>query len=114
MFFFNRRVIDNLIVQMAYAIWIIIEIVIFLRFILMLLGASDAAAFIKWLYKFSFTFVYPFWGAFSPIKISEKGVLEISSLFAMLIYFLAVYLIVSIVDIIEGKKQNLFSDKKHS
>ena len=108
----NRKMMSTFIVQFVYVIWVFVEVIIILRFILKFFGASGEATFVRWIDGISFSLIHPFWGAFPSAEIEEKFLIEISSLFAILIYWLLAYLIISTVELIEGKKKGVFKGQK--
>ena len=65
----------------------VITVIIALRFILLLLGANQAAGFTDFIYSLSGVFVAPFVGIFGEPTYG-KSVFEISSLLAIVVYAL--------------------------
>ena len=83
-------------------IWLILGIVdglIAVRFILRLLGANPAAGFARFIYGLSTPLIAPFVGLF-PSPRFEGSVLEVTSLVALVVYFLAASLLVSLFSIL--------------
>jgi hypothetical protein len=78
---------------LVYA-WVIVNLVLlFLAFLLLLLGANPDAAFAEWVYRSVQRSMAPFHGLFEPIQLTGKSVLDTSLLFAMVVYgFIAVFL----------------------
>jgi uncharacterized protein YggT (Ycf19 family) len=76
----------------------ILEVLLGLRFLLRLLGANPGSSFVSFIYNITEPFIAPFRGIFSPI-VSQGSVLEWSTIIAMIVYALAVYAIVRLVDI---------------
>lgn len=66
----------------------VLEVILGLRFIFRLLGASQSNDFIMSLYNLSHVFVSPFNGIFNDQALGTRSVFEISTLVAMLIYAL--------------------------
>lgn len=64
----------------------IVEALLILRIILKLLGANVAAPFVDWIYRTSSPLLSPFEGMFPTSELGSGFVLEISALFAVLIY----------------------------
>jgi uncharacterized protein YggT (Ycf19 family) len=68
-------------------IWVTITLVLlFLSFILELFGANPTAGFVDWVYRSTERAMAPFRGIFEPITLSDKSVLDVSVLFAMIVY----------------------------
>ena len=67
--------------------WLVFNLVLlFLAFVLQLLGANPDAAFAEWVYRSVQRSMAPFRGLFEPIEVSDKSVLDTSLLFAMIVY----------------------------
>ena len=74
----------------SYFLLGVLEIILLLRFIFRLLGANAYNSFIPFLYNLSYPFVAAFHGIFDARTVGN-GVLEFSTLIAMLIYALLVW-----------------------
>ncbi len=83
----------------AYFLLGVLEIILLLRFIFRLLGANAYNSFIPFLYNLSYPFVATFHGIFDARTVGN-GVLEFSTLIAMLIYALIVWGIVTFVTVV--------------
>jgi hypothetical protein len=71
----------------------VVEIFLGLRFLLKLLGANPATPFVDWIYDTSQPLLTPFAGIFPSPVIDGQFVLEFSSLFAIIIYWLVAFLV---------------------
>ncbi len=78
----------------------VLEVILALRFIFRLLGANEYNSFIPFLYNLSYPFVFAFHGIFDARTLGKTGVIEFSTLIAMLIYALLVWGIVTFVRVI--------------
>jgi uncharacterized protein YggT (Ycf19 family) len=68
-------------------LWVTITLILLgLRFFLQLFGANPEAGFVDWVYRSTERAMAPFRGIFEPITISDQSVLDISVLFAMIVY----------------------------
>jgi uncharacterized protein YggT (Ycf19 family) len=68
-------------------IWVTITLVLlFLSFILQLFGANPTAGFVDWVYRSTQRAMAPFRGIFEPVTLSDKSTLDVSVLFAMIVY----------------------------
>lgn len=74
----------SLISQVVYLLTTLIVLVILLRFIFLLIGASGST-FVTWVYNLSGVFVQPFYGLFGRTFISGSPHLEIESIIAMIV-----------------------------
>ncbi|GCE30286.1 hypothetical protein KDA_57700 [Dictyobacter alpinus] len=88
------------ITSVIYFLLGVLEVILGLRFIFRLFGASQASPFINFLYNLSHPFVTIFNGIFNDQTIGNTGVFEISTILAMLIYALIGWGIVSLVRIV--------------
>jgi uncharacterized protein YggT (Ycf19 family) len=67
--------------------WVTVTLVLlFLTFILQLFGASPTAGFVEWVYRSTERAMAPFRGIFEPVALTDQSVLDISVLFAMIVY----------------------------
>lgn len=76
----------------------VIETFLGIRFFLKILGASQQAPFVEWVYTTSNSFLDPFWGMFPTIAFGRLFVIELSTLFAMIVYALFGFFAVRLVD----------------
>jgi uncharacterized protein YggT (Ycf19 family) len=83
--------------QVIYFLLGLLEIVLAVRFIFRLLGASTANGFANFIFNVSTPFVAPFNGIFNDQALSRVGVFEISTLLAMVIYALIAWGIVKLM-----------------
>lgn len=84
----SRANMRNWITTVIYFVLGVLEVILGLRFIFRLLGASAASDFTTFLYNLSHGFVAPFNGIFNDQTLGTNSVFEFSTLVAMLIYAL--------------------------
>ncbi len=73
------------------------ELVLILRVVLRLFNASQGASFVNWVYQTSGTLLAPFRGIF-PTEVLHRGyVLDVSALFAVLVYAFIGYLLIELI-----------------
>jgi uncharacterized protein YggT (Ycf19 family) len=71
----------------AVYLWVAITLVLlFLAFLLQLFGANPTAGFVEWVYRSTQRAMAPFRGIFESISLSDQSVLDVSVLFAMIVY----------------------------
>lgn len=87
--------------QVVWFITGLINIIIALRFIMLLLGAN-AVSIVGLVYNLSYPFVVPFYGIFGQPRIGESY-FETASLVAILVYTLIAYLITSLLSIMSKR-----------
>jgi uncharacterized protein YggT (Ycf19 family) len=83
----------------------IIEALIGLRIILKLFGANPNTPFVQWIYGWSEPLLRPFQNIFPSPVIGEQFVLEMSSLFALIVYGILSYLLIRLVLMIEAGRR---------
>ncbi|HSK95724.1 MAG TPA: YggT family protein [Euzebyales bacterium] len=83
---------------LAYAFVIISLVILLLGFVLKLLAASPEAGFTQWVYRHLDTVMQPFRGIFPQATGADGSVLDVSILFAMLVYALIALGIRSLLD----------------
>lgn len=71
---------------LVYAFVIVALIILLLGFFLKLFGANPDAPFAEWLYRGLRRVMAPFRGLFEPVALDGRAVLDVSILFAMLVY----------------------------
>jgi len=71
---------------LVYAWVAIVLVLLFLRFFLELFGANPTAGFVEWVYRSTERAMAPFRGIFEPVVLSEQSLLDVSVLFAMIVY----------------------------
>jgi len=88
----NQRIFTFKATQLVWLVFGILEGMIALRIGLMLIGANASAPIVALIYGFTSLFLFPFTGLISSPAVGGL-VLEISSLFAMLIYALIAWVV---------------------
>lgn len=97
----------NFVYFLTTAIFSIVELLIGVRVVLKLFGASAMAPFVAWVYETTGPLLTPFAGVFPNPQISGGFVLEFSALFALIVYALAGYLVSNLISGLiaqEGKR----------
>jgi uncharacterized protein YggT (Ycf19 family) len=83
--------VTRLVSYLIYFYVIVVEIILFLGFVLLLFGANPTAGFTQWVYRNLDRAMAPFRGIFTPIQLGStsnnvESVFETSVLFAMIVY----------------------------
>lgn len=76
----------------------IIELLLAVRIVLELLGASASAPFVAWLYDASGGLVAPFSGAFPPINLGNGYLIDLSAILAMIAYVVIAWIVVRLFE----------------
>jgi uncharacterized protein YggT (Ycf19 family) len=95
--------IARILVLFVYAIAMIAFVVLTITFFLELFGANTSAPFVEWMYRSADRFMRPFRGIFPPIESDGRSVLDVSVLFAMLMYGLFAVAIHALVEWLDRK-----------
>lgn len=74
------------VVVFVYAFVLVNLVMLILGFFLQLFGASTDAAFTRWVYRGVDRIMDPFRGIFPSYTVSDQSVLDVSLLFAMIVY----------------------------
>ena len=83
---------------LVYAFVIVALVLLLLGFFLMLFGANPDAPFAEWLYRGLRRVMAPFRGLFEPIPLDVRSVLDVSILFAMIVYGIVAMALDSLID----------------
>lgn len=83
----------------------LVELLISLRIILKLFGASTSAPFVQWVYETSYPLIAPFAGMFPAPQISGLFVIEFSAVFALVVYMFVGYFLTESVATLSSRKK---------
>lgn len=87
----------NKLIQLVYFIVGVIVALLGIRFVLQLLGASEASGFVNFIYRLTEPLVAPFYGIFQTTVAYGAARLELESVVAMVIYTLIGWGIASLI-----------------
>jgi uncharacterized protein YggT (Ycf19 family) len=100
-------------VWIVYA-WVAITIVLlFLAFLLQLLGADPSAGFVEFIYRSTARAMAPFRGIFESVPLSDNSVLDISILFAIIVYSFVALGVGIALDWVTGKLQTAQDEARY-
>jgi uncharacterized protein YggT (Ycf19 family) len=83
---------------LVYAFVVVALVLLLLGFFLLLFGANPHAAFAEWVYRGLARVMAPFRGLFEPVPLDGRSVLDVSILFAMIVYGLAALGLRTLID----------------
>jgi len=83
---------------LAYAFVIVALVVLLLGFFLLLFGANPHAPFAEWVYRCLRRVMEPFRGLFEPVRLDGRSVLDVSILFAMIVYGLVALFLHAVIE----------------
>jgi hypothetical protein len=87
---------------LVYAFVISALIILLLGFFLKLFGANPDAPFAEWLYRGLRRVMAPFRGLFEPVALDGRAVLDVSILFAMLVYGIVALALHALIEWLTG------------
>lgn len=92
----------------VYAYVLIVEIILFLGFLLLLLGANPSSSFVDWVYRSLDRAMRPFRGIFEPVELGVTqadvpSILETSVLFAMIVYAILALIVHALLEWLGGR-----------
>ena len=82
---------------LVYAFVVLVLIILGLGFLLLLFGASPTADFTEWVYRALARVMAPFRGMFEAVPLDGRSVLDVSVLFAMVVYGIVGLLLSSLI-----------------
>jgi uncharacterized protein YggT (Ycf19 family) len=83
---------------LVYAFVLVALVLLLFGFFLLLFGANPHASFAEWVYRGLTRVMAPFRGLFEPVPLDGRSVLDVSILFAMIVYGLAALLLHALID----------------
>jgi hypothetical protein len=78
----------------------IVEIILGLRIFFQLFNANPTASFVEWIYKTSDILMLPFRGIFPTSQIERGIVLDVSAIFAAIMYMILGYLLLYLISLL--------------
>jgi len=91
---FRTRNIINSVINIVLTF---VEALLLFRLVLKLFAANEGASFVRWIYQTSEPLLKPFEGML-PTVVESGAVVEMSTLFAIMVYAVVGYLLIAIVD----------------
>lgn len=83
---------------LVYASVMVALVLLLLGFVLKLFGANPHAPFAEWLYRSLKRVMAPFRGLFEPVPLDGRAVLDVSLLFAMVVYGLVAVALHAVIE----------------
>jgi hypothetical protein len=104
--------ISRAIVWLVYAFALIAIVIATLAFVLQLFGADPSSGFAQWVYRSASRVTAPFRGIF-PSHVNGNSVLDVSLLFAIIMYALFALLVHALIDYIERRRAESISRDRY-
>lgn len=95
--------IGKILTYAMYALILFGEIVLVFRVFLLAFSASTTSSFVNFIYRTSADFLEPFRGIFPPRPVGETGYLDVSALFAIIVYGLIAWGFAALIGYINAK-----------
>jgi uncharacterized protein YggT (Ycf19 family) len=83
---------------LVYAFVLVALVMLLFGCFLLLFGANPDAPFAEWVYRGLTRVIAPFRGLFEPVPLDGRSVLDVSILFAMIVYGLAALLLHAVIE----------------
>ena len=83
---------------LLYALVVVAMVLLLLGFFLLGFGANPGAPFAEWVYRSLTRVMGPFRGLFEPVPLDGRSVVDVSILFAMIVYGLAALVLRALID----------------
>lgn len=90
-----------------YALVIFAEIVLVFRVFLLAFSANPDSSFTRFIYNTSADFLQPFRGIFPPRSVGETGYLDVSALFAIIVYGLIAWGLSALINYVNTKIKDI-------
>jgi hypothetical protein len=101
-------------VYLVYCFVTVALIVLTFGFFLLLFGANPEAAFAEWVYRSLDRVMAPFRGLFESIQLNGESVLDVSVLFAMIVYGIVALALRSLIDWLTYRVELLRQREAHA
>lgn len=97
--------VSNILVRFLFLWTVFGVIVLSFRVLLLAFSANPATRFVNFVYDTSNRYLEPFRGIFHSRTVGETGYLDISAMFAVIVYLLFLWGILALIDFVERKIQ---------
>ena len=104
--------IGRAIVWLVYAFALVAIVIASLAFVLQLFGADPSSGFAQWVYRSASRVTAPFRGIF-PSHVNGNSVLDVSLLFAIIMYALFALLVSAVIDYIDRRRDESVSRDRY-
>jgi uncharacterized protein YggT (Ycf19 family) len=82
----------------VYAFVVVAMVLLLLGFFLLSFGANPDAPFAEWVYRSLTRVMAPFRGLFEPVPLDGRSVVDLSILFAMIVYGIAALVLKALIE----------------
>jgi uncharacterized protein YggT (Ycf19 family) len=93
---------------LVYAFVIVALVMLLLGFFLLLFGANPHAPFAQWVYRGLTHVMAPFRGLFEPVRLDGRSVLDVSILFAMIVYGMAGLFLHAVIEWLTARLEDMY------
>lgn len=96
----------QVVVYVTYGVVVFAEIVLLFRIFLLLFNANPNTPFVQFIYNTSSDFLAPFRGIFPPHITQSGGYLDVTAIFALVVYLIIAVLVQSLMNYLEERNQS--------
>lgn len=96
-------VVGKVVAYATYAYVVFIDVLLVFRVLLIALGANPHAGFARFVYRTTADALAPFRGLFPPHSAGETGYVDVSALFAIVVYLLIGFFVGQLIDFLNYK-----------
>lgn len=100
-----RSPIEAILARVVYYVFGVVEVLLAMRFVLKLLGASAEAGFVRFIYAFSAIFMAPFTAIFKTQTV-EGATFEWSAIVAIAVYALIAWGLVALINTVSPRRSS--------
>ena len=101
-----RAPIEAVLIRVVWFVFGVIEVLIAMRFVLELLGASVRAGFVQFIFAVSAIFMTPFVAIFASPRVASGSVIEWSALLAIAVYALIAWGLVALIHAVNPRRSS--------
>lgn len=99
----------------VYAYVVVVEVILFIGFILLLFGANPTSGFVQWAYRSLDRTMRPFRGIFDSVEVGIAGndvpaVIDTSVIFAMIVYAILALALAQLLQWLSGRISRIEAD----
>ena len=93
-------------------LWIMLGVVMLaLRTFLLLTSANPSSGFVDFVYRISADYLHPFRAIFPAKEVGETGYLDVSALFAIVVYLIIAWIVSSLLKLVQSKMDDVRSQE---
>lgn len=103
----SMLIFSKVVAWVVYAYVIFVDVMLLFRVLLLLSGANMQAGFYQFVLQATSDAMGPFRSLFPPHPVGQTGYLDVSAIFAIVVYLLVAYLVGQLVSFLDHKARSL-------